>query len=576
MLRISPTALAIFLTVMTGFGFAQTPGGSSQGSAPPQVPNQGSSNGKDNGEDLTCVVSGIVLRSLDGSPLKSATVMLSNSADQEHTIATKTTADGHFELKNVPAAQYHLSVMKNGFVTQKYGQRKPGDPGSLMTLRAKERKTELSFKMIRAGVISGKILDEDGEPMMNVSVSALRQSYREGKKEFGAETWAQTDDLGEYRLFGLPAGQYFVSAEMQHYGTVVGDREYSGADKNSPEKGYAKTFYPGSPDIGRASSIFVKAGEEIPSTDILMTQSVVYRVRGKVVYPFAHKAKDDTQIEVARRGNRLSWDFMRNQGAIKPDGTFEIPEMPTGEYTLTVMFFDQDKLYSTEQDIEVAGADLDGINLTLSPGTSIRGIVQWEGKPSTEGVASVMLQSPTAAASWGVQAHIEDNNRFTLKSVPEGTFRVDVRGLGPDCYVKQITYGETVITDNLLHLKGAAGDLQIIVSSKGARVDGLVTNDESLPVAGVWVVAVPDEARRSEDDSYGAVTSDQYGHYALRGLKPGAYKLFSWDGIERGQWEDRDFLKLNEAKGTAVSVVDGDMKSADLQVIVAGGGGKTE
>jgi Carboxypeptidase regulatory-like domain len=565
MLRISPIALAIFL--MAASGFAQAAGGSSQGAAPAPVSNPNANNAKDNQEDLTCVISGIVVRNPDGAPLKGATVMLDNSADQERKIATKTTADGHFELKNVPPAQYHLSITKNGYVTQKYGQRKPEDPGSLMTLRPKERKTDLSFKLIRAGVISGKIYDEDGEPMMHVGVSALRQSYRDGKKEFEPRAYAQTNDLGEYRLFGLPAGQYFVSADLEHWGTSVGDREYQGGDKGATEKGYTKVFYPGFSDIGKASSVFVKTGEEIPSTDIMMTQVTVYRVRGRIVFPFAHKAKNDTQVMMMRRGSTQRWDILRGQDVDKSDGTFEVADVPSGEYTLIAYFFDQDKPYATEQDVDVTAADVDGLTLILSSGSLIRGTLQWDGKPATEGVPVISLLPLASGAIWGGQAHIEDDNRFTLKSVPDGTFRIEIGGLGQDCYIKQIAYGETVITDKLLHVRGSSGDMQIVVSSKGSRIDGMVTNDESTPVAGIWVVAVPDEARRSDEDSYRAVTSDQYGRYSIRGLKPGAYKLFSWDGVEQGQWEDRDFLKQTEAKGISISVADGDTKSTDLQVI---------
>ena len=87
------------------------------------------------------------------------------------------------------------------------------------------------------------------------------------------------------------------------------------------------------------------------------------------------------------------------------------------------------------------------------------------------------------------------SNQFTLRDVPEGEFRLTVEGMSKDCYVKEARFGDAVLSDMSFRvMKGSAGPLEITVSSLGARVEGAVTNEESLPVAGVWVVAVPEEA----------------------------------------------------------------------------------
>jgi hypothetical protein len=81
------------------------------------------------------------------------------------------------------------------------------------------------------------------------------------------------------------------------------------------------------------------------------------------------------------------------------------------------------------------------------------------------------------------------------------------------------------------------------------------------------VVAVPEESKRNLRDLYKSVTTDQYGHYDLRGLAPGKYAIFGWDGVERGEWEDPEFLRTNAATGVTVEMGDSDTKSADLQLI---------
>jgi hypothetical protein len=525
---------------------------------------------KDSGDDQTCTVSGIVIRSQDSAPLKNATVQLANDADREHQIATKTTADGRFELKNVPPGQYKLKVIRNGYVEQELNQKKPGDPGATFTLRPAQRIPDLIFKLGRAAVITGKVFDEDGEPMAGISVRAIRQVFRDGQKSFSTTNEQQTNDLGEFRLFGLAPGRYYISAELAAWNRVVGDREFSSSEKSTGERGYAKIYYPSALEVARASSVYVKEGDEIPSVDIFMKEVTVYRVRGKVQYLFPHRGTGDTQLVVMRRGQKLDWDFIAVQAVVKADNSFQIPELAPGEYTVRAYFFDQGKFFSTQEDVDVVNADVNGLMLVIAPGVDIPGHLLWEGKPSLDGVRATINLSPEepGVGAWGGQAHVEENNQFTLKEVPQGTFRITVNGISKDCYIEEVHLGETSLPDRLLHAKrGVTGQLDVTISSKGARLQGMVVNDESTPVAGVWVVAVPEESKRNLRDLYKSVTTDQYGHYDLRGLAPGKYAIFSWDGVEPGEWEDPEFLKTNAATGVTVGMSDSDTKSADLQLI---------
>jgi hypothetical protein len=98
----------------------------------------------------------------------------------------------------------------------------------------------------------------------------------------------------------------------------------------------------------------------------------------------------------------------------------------------------------------------------------------------------------------------------------------------------------------------------------GAHVQGTVLNEDTLPAVGAWVVAIPDKKTRRA--SYSANT-DQYGHFEVRGLPPGKYKLFSWAGLQEGTWEDPEFLKEYEAKATVIEVNEGDTMTVELKLI---------
>ena len=91
-----------------------------------------------------------------------------------------------------------------------------------------------------------------------------------------------------------------------------------------------------------------------------------------------------------------------------------------------------------------------------------------------------------------------------------------------------------------------------------------------MPLVGVWVVLVPEATRRGRLDLYKNVRTDQHGQYTITGIAPGEYRLFSWDEVEDGAWQDPDFVKPYEKKGENITVQDGDAKSAALTVIRTG------
>ena len=528
-----------------------------------------SSTKKTGADEETCVLSGMVIRQLDSAPLKGAQVRLFSSEDRQHTIAIRTAADGRFELKNVPAGQYRLMVTRNGYFAVEYGQKKPSDPGATFSLRPRQRMSDLVFKLGRASVITGHIYDADGDPMPGVIVAALRSSYQNGRKQLGVVAQNESNDLGEFRLYGLSPGRYCVSAETTNWSRVVGDRQFSGEDKGSGEKGYTKNYYPGTTDQGKASVIIVKEGDEIPATDILMKEVAVYRVRGKVANLVSSRGTQQIHVEVFRRNQRNDWISFSSQNMVKPDGSFEVPEIAPGEYTIHAMLFEDGKIFTTQQNFDVTAADVDGMDLSIGPGVAIPGRITWDGKPSLSGdELNVFLSSEQARFEVSKSSSVDENNLFLLKEVPDGQFKVGIWGLSKDCYIKEVKYGEGVLPDVEFHVtKGAGSELEVTVSSRGARIEGTVLSEEALPVAGVWAVAVPEENKRKILRLYEADRTDQYGHFVLRGLAPGKYKLFSWDGVEQGEWEDEDFLKEFEDKGVTMEVQDADGKTAELKLI---------
>ena len=539
------------LLLASGLG-AQTPAGNFSGPTPK----------KDE-----CSVAGMVVKLADGEPLRKASVDLSSMEDRQRTISTTTDASGHFQLKGLDPGRYNLTIGRNGFVTQEYGQKTPHDPGATLTLRPGQNMKDLLFRLVPSAVIAGRVFDEDGEPVRSVQVSALRQGYAGGKRELWPQTNESTNDLGEYRLFGLPPGRYLIRVTTSS-SNYWGRRTIQLPANELTEQGYAPTYYPGSPDPAKAVALTVKEGEEIPSVEIMLRPVSVYTVRGRVLNMIS-KQSTGIMVEVEPRNARTVWFFDRSTTvADDRDGAFEIHDLLPGSYIAIAQWSEEGKRYQARQNFEVGNADVEGLNLVVSPGVAVPGQIRWEGQPSLDrGELAVYLESKDVQHGVGGATRVT-GDAFTLKDVSEGEYRAEIAGISQDCFLKSVRHGSAESLDEGFTVRrGSDAALEITVSCRGARVRGAVTDTDNLPAAGVWVVLVPDDPHRSESRLYKAKTTDQYGHFELSGVAPGDYKVFSWDQVEQGAWEDPDFLKPFEEKGEKILIQEGDSKSVNLVVI---------
>jgi hypothetical protein len=229
-----------------------------------------------------CALSGMVVKLARSEPVKTATVQLQSLQDLGHSVSVVTDAGGRFELKGIDPGRYRLKVSRTGFVTQEYGQKTPNDPGAEIRLSPGQTLRDLLFRLIPWGIIAGRVLDEEGEPLPWAQVSALREAYSGGKRKLSPEALVPTNDLGEYRLFGLKPGRYFISAKFKPGLHVVGRGEVREDEVDDSRPEFVPIYYPSSPDPARASTIALKAGEEIPAVEILFRPVTTYRVRGRV------------------------------------------------------------------------------------------------------------------------------------------------------------------------------------------------------------------------------------------------------------------------------------------------------
>src|SRR5262245_49700609 len=156
-------------------------------------------------------IGGRVVAGDSGRPLKRARVFV-NAAEVPGGRGALTDDTGIFDFTELPAGRYTVTVSKSGFVSLSYGQRRPLQAGTPLQLGDGQQLRNVDFQLPRGSVIGGHILDEDGEPMAGASVRVMRYQNLQGDRRLTPAGTSQTDDKGQYRVWGLMPGEYYVNA----------------------------------------------------------------------------------------------------------------------------------------------------------------------------------------------------------------------------------------------------------------------------------------------------------------------------------------------------------------------------
>jgi sarcosine oxidase gamma subunit len=504
-----------------------------------------------------------------------------------------TDTQGRFSVRDLDAGAYRVSVGANGYAKQEYGQRTSGGQGTPVNVNSGQT-VSVGIGLTPAGSVSGRIRDNRGQPAVGIQVQVLKPTYNgNGQRSFQSAGSSRTDDRGEYRLFWITPGRYFVMASS-------GANPSVGALISSPNEmpgdGIAPTFYPGSMDISQAATIDVKPGSDIGGADIIVNRQPYYRIRGRLIdsrngqIPAAANIALNTPLLTG--GTSISTSVVTYDGR---DGTFELRNVSPGPHTIratlpnsanTVTLANAGTISAASQvvlgqvSLNVVG-DMDGVVLTLSAGVSISGRLSVEGPdtPGTPGTSSLSLyrvqlrpavaNSPFVGSPQPQSQSTSADGVFRIDNVVPGEYVIAVVPLPSDTYVKQARFNQNDVLSKPMQFSSSdSGTLEVLLSSRGGQVNGTVVDEQQRGIPNTQAVLIPDRFR-DRFDLYKTSTSDANGHFTLHGIAPGEYHLFAWEAIDPYAYFDPDLMKQFESKGKPVHIAESARESVDVQVIPA-------
>src|SRR5262249_7052347 len=227
----------------------------------------------------TAVIKGKIVAADSGKALRRVQVNLS-SPDFSEAKSVSTTAQGTFEFKDLPAGRYTLTATRSGYIRLQYGQRRPGEPGRPITLDEGQQFEKADLALPRTGSIAGRITDELGDPLADVSIFPAQWRYFRGKRRLvpvsGGGPFNRTDETGQYRITGLDPGDYIVLAATRTTWTVD--------DKPNERIGFSPTYSGGTTSPTDAMAVKVATGQEAAMADFAMVPGRVANISGTATY----------------------------------------------------------------------------------------------------------------------------------------------------------------------------------------------------------------------------------------------------------------------------------------------------
>ena len=552
---------------------------------------------------------GKVVRNGSTDPIANASVLATpvsqSTPDSPSEHRATTDASGRFTIRNVPVGQYRVTADREGYFGPNAGLRGGGQSPTIATVTG-QLEHEITIALSAGAVISGRVTDANRQPIIGAPVMILKVASQRGVAALQQSDVKTTDDLGEYRHFDVPPGDYYVAVAPPRVG---------GRGQRAAAAVPAMTIYhPDATDLAQARRITIRGGEELTFVDIQVRDVAGYKISGFVTSTVvssgpARGARGERGARGQRRGGGIAApqqvitavltllphnSTLRNtpsRSSASPvqlvngqPGAFEILNVPPGIYDLFAQLPDQNGAGAATTPGQAAPpmafgravidlrSDMDNVNVVVHSGVEVKGLVTVDGVP-TRTATEVSLEPIDSAAD--IQAYrnvsrfrprIEDNGSFTIPAIPEGRFRFVItpgslapaqRGQSPrGLYVADVRNGGLSVYDDGIDI-GATSvlSMEIVLATNGGTVEGVTVGSDMQPNR-ANVVLAPANHRQNPNRYKQTITSPSTGRYTFTNVPPGNYKLFAWDAPSI-PYQDSSFLSRFETRGIPITVSGG-------------------
>ena len=549
---------------------------------------------------VTVVLTGVVTTNeTPARPLRRAIVTVT-AAELPGPRQAVTGDDGRFTLTGLPPGRYAVIAEKPGYVKTFYGNRRLGGmPATPVAVLAGQPTPDITVRVARGAVIDGAVRDQFGTPISGAQVSVKQVTVVNGGRRMSdvpnlRVPFSTTDDLGRYRIYGLPPGEYavFCSVPTMNFSNV---RETNSADVEvvlrelragrsaaalavAPPRlvSISGGYLPGVPDADSAQLITLAVGEERAGADILIGPLRALNVSGTSVGP-GGAPMSNIMLVVVNTGTGAR--IIAGSGGAR-DGRFSLSALPPGRYvlvgraaennageTVEMPYFAETEFVLTDQNLSVT--------LQFERGATVEGRIVPPAGAAPGAVESVRLGAMpvdgyTAVVPARVVATTRPDGTFIFDGVGPGKWRVTGASLPPNWSLRSaVLEGRDTLDAPLeVRLGQPIADLRVTITDRPTAITGTIFDAAGQPTSEYSIVAFSTERalwtvpRRVS--SVTRLSSD--GRFTITGLPPGEYYLAVSADLDPAELSDAAFLESLVSAAIRVAIAEGERKVQDFRI----------
>jgi 5-hydroxyisourate hydrolase-like protein (transthyretin family) len=575
-------------------------------------------------------VEGIVVETGTNQPLTKSSLELRSIESSANRYPSLSGDGGRFVFRNVPAGRYYLIASHNGYMRAEYRQRGPNGVGQPVTVASGAQLTGLVLSMTKSAAISGHVFGNNGLPAAYVQVQARRISYPGGQRTLTVTSSTVTDDLGAYRLYGLPAGQYVLTAQtnppslgimpvlasatppvpgtvmfQSASGPMQMDQDPANQNRRTNPNESQLSYFPGVADDREARVYDLPAGSDVAAIDAVTIAAKAVEVSGLVTGDIPPNAT--AQIMISPVGSTMTTRVSTQRG-----GAFTATLAPgsyiavsTGRGAVGPARGGVGSIGYAAFDVR-PGTAAPEIRINVAPSAQITGRFSVEGVsgtlPNLETLRILLTRNPPLAtpnvSSTVTLTSRPDGTLTSTQSIIDGEYEIAVgsgipaqpmratgRGLVASdvvqrvnldsglpeglrsLYVKSVRATNAEIVNGWLRMPtGAAVTLEIVLGV-GGQLNGVARNAAGEAQDNVIVALVPEQQDRQS--LYKNAVTDNDGRYRFEGIAPGNYRLFSWEDVQPDDWRNPLFIGAQQDPGKPIRIGEGARETADVTMVPA-------
>ena len=510
-----------------------------------------------------CVLRGHVLDALTGLPLRNVLMSVSPSradGDAREGREALTGPDGRWEMNGLTPGMYRVRAYKSTHVAMASAF----SEGPLVALTSTRPERTVETTLMPGGVIAGRVVDADGEPVPRQPVMAVPAT-----REERVSGWQPvfTDDHGAFRVFGLrPAAYVLVSMTRA---TPVGR-------KASRAQSQVMTFYPGVVRAEDAERLQVTAGGEISGLVLTLQTARAVSARGRVIV--SADRLQAAQVGFMPKGSATyAEELVREPGGapVAADGTFELRSLQSGDYIVSVRAeLHNGQIEMGELSVSVGEEPLDGLVIATHGPARVRGRVVADGgaKRPNLSLARVVVEPVNNGRLVGVREYpIGDNGSFEAEAF-SSPVRLFVDNLGGTWRLKAVRWKGDNVMRSGLPIAGAevVEDVELVIEPLNSHLRGVISNAEDATKKGARIVVLlmHDDAHASDLHLTATIIADENSFTSSRPLAAGQYLAVAVVEPELSKVTSV-FLESLREKATAVTLGVNESKSLSLALVTS-------